>query len=71
MVHIRIDRSAWDRRLSPNPHALVIYFEFVHARGTVLERFVFIIKLGFSVTTIIIGYEAQSTPFPWNIKPNT
>jgi hypothetical protein len=25
MVRTRIDRSAWDRRLSPNPHALTIY----------------------------------------------
>jgi hypothetical protein len=33
--------------------------------------FVFILKLGFPVMAIIIGYEAQSTPFPWNIKSNT
>jgi hypothetical protein len=33
--------------------------------------FVFIIKLEFWMTGIIVGYEAQSTPFPWNIKPNT
>jgi hypothetical protein len=39
MVHTRIDRSAWDRRLSPNPHALTIYLEFVLARGATLERF--------------------------------
>jgi hypothetical protein len=26
-----VDRSAWDRRLSPNPHALAIYLEFVPA----------------------------------------
>jgi hypothetical protein len=39
MVRTRIDRSAWDRRLSPNPHALVIYLEFVPARGAALERF--------------------------------
>jgi hypothetical protein len=32
-------RSAWDRRLSPNPHALTIYLDFVPARGTALERF--------------------------------
>jgi len=25
MVCTRVDRSAWDRRLSPNPHALTIY----------------------------------------------
>ncbi len=39
MVRTRIDRSAWDRRLSPNPHALAIYLEFVHARGVAPERF--------------------------------
>jgi hypothetical protein len=33
--------------------------------------FVFIIELGFSVMVIIIGYEAQSTPFPWSIELNT
>ncbi len=25
MVRTRIDRSTWDRRSSPNPHALTIY----------------------------------------------
>jgi hypothetical protein len=39
MVHTRVDRSAWDRRLSPNPHALAIYLEFVPARGAAPERF--------------------------------
>jgi hypothetical protein len=38
-VRTRIDRSVWDRRLSPNPHALAIYLEFVPARGAALERF--------------------------------
>ncbi len=33
VVRTRVDRSAWDRRLSPNPHALAIYLEFVPARG--------------------------------------
>jgi len=28
MVRIRVDHSAWDHRLSPNPHALAIYLEF-------------------------------------------
>jgi hypothetical protein len=36
-----------------------------------MTMFVFIIELGFPVMAIIIGYEAQSTPFPWNIEPNT
>jgi len=39
MVRIRVDRLAWDRRLSPNPHALVIYLKFVLACGTAPERF--------------------------------
>jgi hypothetical protein len=39
MVCTRIDRSAWDRRLSPNPHALIIYLEFVSAYGAAPERF--------------------------------
>jgi hypothetical protein len=39
VVRTRVDRSAWDRRLSPNPHALTIYLEFVPARGVVPERF--------------------------------
>ncbi len=30
---------AWDRRLSPNPHALAIYLEFIPARGAAPERF--------------------------------
>ncbi len=36
-----------------------------------MMMFVFIIKLGFLVMAITIGYEAQSTLFPWSIKPNT
>ncbi len=39
MVRTRVDRSAWDRRLSPNPHALTIYFEFVPACGAAPKRF--------------------------------
>jgi hypothetical protein len=38
-VRTRVDRSIWDRRLSPNPHALAIYLEFVPIRGAVPERF--------------------------------
>jgi hypothetical protein len=36
-----------------------------------MTMFVFIVKLGFAVMAIIVSYEAQSTPFPWSIKPNT
>jgi hypothetical protein len=39
VVRTQVDRSAWDHRLSPNPHALAIYLEFVLARGAVPERF--------------------------------
>ncbi len=34
-----INCSAWDRRLSLNPHALVIYLEFVPAHGVAPKRF--------------------------------
>jgi len=39
VVRIRVDRSAWDRRLSPNPRGLTIYLEFVPIRGAASERF--------------------------------
>jgi hypothetical protein len=39
VVRIRVDRSALDRRLSPNPHALAIYLEFVPVCGATPERF--------------------------------
>jgi len=39
VVRTRVNRSAWDRRLYPNPHALIIYLEFVPARGAAPERF--------------------------------
>ncbi len=39
VVRIQVARSVWDRRLSPNPHALAIYLKFVPARGAAPERF--------------------------------
>ncbi len=39
VVHTQVDRSTWDRRLSPNPHALAIYLEFVLVQGTAPKRF--------------------------------
>ncbi len=39
VVRIRVNCSAWDCQSSPNPHALVIYLEFVPAHGAALERF--------------------------------
>jgi hypothetical protein len=39
VVRTWINRSAWDRRLSLNSHALAICLEFVPARGAAPERF--------------------------------
>jgi hypothetical protein len=39
VVRTRVARSVWDRGLSPNPHALAIYLEFVPARGVAPKRF--------------------------------
>jgi len=39
VVRTQVDHSVWDRRLSPNPHALSIYLEFVLVRGVVPKRF--------------------------------
>ncbi len=39
VVHTRVDRSTWDRRLSPNAHALAIYLEFVPTHGAAPKRF--------------------------------
>ncbi len=39
VVRTRVDRSVWDRQLSPNPHALTIYLEFIPARGAAPKRF--------------------------------
>jgi hypothetical protein len=39
VVRTQVVRLVWDRRLSPNPRALTIYFEFVPARGAAPERF--------------------------------
>jgi hypothetical protein len=36
-----------------------------------MMMFVFTIELGFLVMVIIIGYEAQSIIFPWNIELST
>jgi hypothetical protein len=39
VVRTWVDRLVWDCRLSPNPHALAIYLEFVPTRGATPERF--------------------------------
>jgi len=36
-----------------------------------MTMFIFIVELRFSMMAIIANYEAQSTPFPWNIKSST
>jgi hypothetical protein len=36
-----------------------------------MTMFIFIVELGFLVMAIIVGYEVQSTPFPWSIELNT
>jgi hypothetical protein len=81
VVRTQVARLVWDRRLSPNPHALAIYLEFVPARGAALKdlksasakmmMFVSIVERGFPVMAIIVGYEARSTHFPWSIEPST
>jgi hypothetical protein len=38
-VHTQVDYSTWDCGLTPNPHALAIYLEFVHAHGIAPKRF--------------------------------
>ncbi len=39
VVRTQIDHSAWDHRLSPNPHALTIYLEFIPVHGATPKRF--------------------------------
>jgi hypothetical protein len=39
VVRTQVDHSIWDRQVSPNPHALAIYLEFVPTRGAALEKF--------------------------------
>jgi hypothetical protein len=35
-----------------------------------MTMFVFTVELEFPMMAIIVGYKAQSTPFPWSIEPN-
>ncbi len=39
VMRTQVNCSTWDRQLSPNPHALTIYFEFVLAYGIAPKRF--------------------------------
>ncbi len=77
MVRTRVDRLAWDRRLSPNPHALTIYLEFVPARGVAPERFKDYqcedddVRIHCRTWVLDDGHWLQSTPFPWSIELNT
>ncbi len=80
VVRTQLDRLAWDRRLSPNPHVLTIYlnsFLLVGPRQKGLKSVnaemmmsVSIVKRGFPVMAIIVGYEVQLTPFPWSTELN-
>jgi hypothetical protein len=80
MVHTRVDRSAWDHRISLNLHALVIYLKLVLVRGITPKRFEECqcedddVPLHYQtwvpVMVIIVCYEAQWTPFPWSIELN-
>jgi hypothetical protein len=81
VVRIQVVRSAWDRRLSPNPHALVTYLEFVLARRAAPERFEEYqcedddVRLHCRTWVPGDGHchwlRRPSTPFPWSIEPNT
>jgi hypothetical protein len=81
VVRTRVDRSVWDRRLSPNPRALVIYLEFVIARGATTERFKECqcedddVRLHYRTWVPGDGHyrwhEARSTLFPWSIELST
>ncbi len=81
VVHTRVDRSAWDRQLFPNPHALVIYLEFVPAHRATPERFEKCqcedddVRLHCRSWVPGDGHyrwlRGPINPFPWNIKSNT
>ncbi len=38
VVRTQVNRSTWDCRLSPNPHALAIYLKFILARGAAAKK---------------------------------
>jgi hypothetical protein len=81
VVRTRVDRSAWDRRLSLNPHALAIYLKFIPTQRAAPKRFEecqceddevrLHCRTWVPVMAIIVGYEGRSTPFPWSIEPST
>ncbi len=81
VVRIRVDRSAWDRRLSPNPHAFAIYLEFVPASGTAPKRLEECqcedddVRLHCQTLVPNDGHyrwlRGRSTPFPWSTELST
>jgi hypothetical protein len=81
VVCTRVDRSAWDRQLSPNPHALTIYLEFVPACEAAPERFEECqcedddLRLHCQTWVPSDGHyrwlRGPINPFPWSIEPNT
>jgi hypothetical protein len=79
VVRTRVNRSAWDCRLSPNPHALAIYLEFVFIRGTAPKRFE---KCQCEDDDVRLHYRTWVSGdghycclvlvlSPWSIEPNT
>ncbi len=81
VVRTRVVRSLWNRRLSPNPHALAIYLEFVLARGAAPKRFEECqcedddVRLHYRTWVPGDGHyrwlRGRSTHFPWSIEPST
>ncbi len=81
MVRTWVNRSAWDHRLFPNPHALSIYLEFVLACGAAPESFEECQceddDVRFHYRTWVPGdghyrwLRGPINPFPWSIEPNT
>jgi hypothetical protein len=81
MVCTQVNRSAWDRQLSPNPHALVIYLEFVPTCGAAPERFEECqcenddVRLHCRTWVFGDGHyhwlQGPINPLPWSIESNT
>jgi hypothetical protein len=81
VVPTRVNCSAWDRRLSPNPHALTIYLEFVPARRAAPERFKKCqceddhVRLHCRTWVLGDGHyrwlRGLINPFPWSTEPST
>jgi hypothetical protein len=81
MARTRVNRSAWDCQLSPNPHALAIYLEFIPAREVAPKRFEecqckdndvrLHCRMWVPGDDHYHWLRGQSTPFPWSTEPST